>query len=366
VRVVHVYKDVFPPVAGGIEKHIDGLRQSMPDVTSHVLVCARARRTSSVRVGTGIEVRVAEAGRRILSVPVAPSFPLWLRRLEADLVHVHMPYPLGEAAALIAARDRPLVVTYHADIVRQARLMPLYRPLAGACMDRAAALLVVSHGLLRTSPLLAPRAGRARVVPHAVDVERLRPDAVPAERRDAVRRRYGTPLVLAVGRLVYYKGHEDLLSAARGLEASVVIVGGGPLERRLRGLAAGLPNVHLAGALPDDAVREHLAAADCFVMASTSRAESFGLATLEAQAMGVPAVVTDVGTGTIEAIEPGETGLVVPPGSPGELRAAIARVLADPERAASMGRAARERVVANHSLRDQAARMREIYAEAVS
>jgi glycosyltransferase involved in cell wall biosynthesis len=363
VRVVHVYKDVFPPVLGGIEKHIDGLRQAMPDVTSHVLVCARAPRTSSARVGTGLEVRVAEAGRRVLSVPLAPSFPLWLRRVEADLVHVHMPNPMGEMAALVAARGRPLVVSYHADIVRQARFMPLYRPLAEACLDRAAALVVGSNGLLRTSPLLASRSQRARVVPYAVDVERLRPDAVTDERREAVRRRFGGPLVLAVGRLVYYKGLEDLVSAARGLEASVVIVGSGPLEGRLRELATGLPNVHLAGAVSEDALRDHLAAADCFVMASTSRAESFGVATLEAQAMGVPAVVTDVGTGTVEAIEPWETGLAVAPGRPAELGAAIRSLLADPARAASMGRAARERAVVRHSLRNQAARMREIYAE---
>lgn len=363
MRVVHVYKDVYPPVAGGIEKHIDGLRRAMPNVTSHVLVCAGARRTSRARVGTGLEVRVAEAGPRVLSVPLAPSFPLWLRRLEADLVHVHMPNPTGEAAALVAGGGRPLVVSYHADIVRQAPLMPLYRPLASACLDRAAAVVVGSRRLLETSPLLAPRSQRARVVPYAVDVERYRPDAVGDAERDILRRRFGTPFVLFVGRLVYYKGLEDLVNAARGLNASVVIVGSGPLEGRLRALSAELPNVHLPGAVSEERLRHHLAAADCFVMPSTSRAESFGVATLEAQAMGVPAVVTDVGTGTVEAIEPGKTGLVVAPGRPAELAAAIRSVIGDRERAASMGRAARERVVAQHSLRDQALRMGEIYAE---
>lgn len=363
MRVVHVYKDVFPPVVGGIEKHIDGLRRAMPDVTSHVLVCARARRTSSARVGTGLEVRVAEGRRRVLSVPLAPTFPLWLRRMESDLVHVHMPNPVGEAAALMAAQGRPLVVSYHADIVRQARLMPAYRPLAGACLDRAAALIVGSRRLLQTSPLLAPRCSRARVLPYGVDVERLRPDAVTEEERAAVRRRLGEPLVIAVARLVYYKGLEDLIGAARGLDGSVVIVGSGPLDERLRALAREVPNVHLTGAVSEDELRRHLAAADCFVMASTSRAESFGVATLEAQAMGVPAVVTDVGTGTIEAIEPGKTGLVVAPGSPSGLASAVRSIIEDPVRAGTMGRAARERVVSRHSLREQAARLRAIYAE---
>jgi O-antigen biosynthesis rhamnosyltransferase len=363
VRVVHVYKDVYPPVVGGIEKHIDGLRRAMPDVTSHVLVCARARRTSRVPVGTGIEVRVAEAGPRVLSVPLAPSFPLWLRRMDADLVHVHMPNPVGEAAALVAARGLPLVVSYHADIVRQARFMPLYRPLAEACLDRAAALVVGSRRLLRTSPLVGPRSPRARVVPYGVDVERLSPGAVSDEEREALRRRYGGRFVLAVARLVYYKGLDDLVGAARMLDAPLVIVGSGPLEGRLRELARRAPNVHLAGAVSEDGLRRHLAAASCFAMASTSRAESFGMATLEAQAMGVPAVVTDVGTGTVEAIEPGTTGLVAPPGQPTRMAEAIRSILDDPAKAAAMGEAARERTVALHSLGDQAARMREVYAE---
>jgi glycosyltransferase involved in cell wall biosynthesis len=365
VHVVHVYKDVFPPVVGGIERHIDGLRRAMPDVRTDVLVCARARRTSRGLVATGLEVRVAEAGPRLLSVPVAPTFPLWLRRSSADLVHVHMPNPVGEAAALMGARGRPLVVSYHADVVRQRRLMPLYGPLVQACLGRATAVLVGSDRLLETSPQLARHGARVRVVRYGVDMERLRPDAVTEEERDGVLRRFGAPPVLAVARLVYYKGLEDLVRVAAQLGAPVAIAGSGPLEPRLRALARGVPNVHLLGRLGEDDLRRHLAAASCFVMASTSRAESFGVATVEAQAMGVPAVVTDVGTGTVEAIEPGETGLVVRPGAPGELAAAIRSILDDPARAAAMGRAARARAVARHSLTRQAAHVREVYAEAL-
>jgi glycosyltransferase involved in cell wall biosynthesis len=242
--------------------------------------------------------------------------------------------------------------------------MPLYAPLAGACLDRAAVVVAGSRRLAETSPLLAPRAARVRVVPYGVDVERLRPDAVPEAEREAVLTRYCSPLVLAVGRLVYYKGLEHVIAAARTMDAAVAIVGSGPLEGRLRELARGVANVHFTGEVSEDDLRAHLAAASCFVMASTSRAESFGVATLEAQAMGVPAVVTDVGTGTVEAIEPGETGLVVQPGAPEELARAIGEIVEDPVRAAAMGRAARERAVARHSLSEQAARLRELYAEA--
>jgi glycosyltransferase involved in cell wall biosynthesis len=363
VRVVHVYKDVFPPVVGGIEKHIDGLRRAMPDVTSDVLVCARAPRTSRRHVDHALDVSVAELGPRPLSLPLAPAFPLWLRRIPADVVHVHMPNPLAEAAVLSAARGRPVVASYHADIGRQARLMPAYTALAGRCLDRAAAVVAGTEALRQGSPLLAPRSDRVRLIRYGVDVERFDPAHVPEARRDELRARFGAPLVVAVARLVYYKGLENLIRAADELDAAVVIAGDGPLASRLREQAAGRANVHLVGLLPESELPALLATADCFVSASTSRAESFGIATLEAQAMGVPAVVTDVGTGTIEAIEPGVSGLVVPPRDPRALAAAIRAILSDRDRAAEMGRAARARVLRDHALRDQAARMRELYEQ---
>lgn len=364
LRVVHVYKDVYPPIAGGIEKHIDTLRRAMPDVTSHVLVAARRPRTSLGRVATGVEVRVAELGR-VLSVPVAPTFPGWLQRIEADVIHVHMPHPLGELAGLLKAGGRPVVVSYHADIVRQARLLPAYRLLSEACLDRAAAIVAGSHRVVETSPILSRYAAATTVVPYAVDTARYSPAAVSASIRQALRTRYGRPLVVSIGRLVYYKGFEDLIAAARVVEASFVIVGGGPLESRLRALSDELPNVHLVGAVEEEEIPQYLAAADCFVLASTSRAESFGIATLEAQSMGVPAVVTDVATGTLEAIAPAETGVVASPGDPRSLAQAIRHVLENDERLKAMGAAGRTRVLRDHGAVLQAERIKRLYVAAV-
>ncbi len=128
LQILHVYKDVFPPVAGGVEKQIGGLRDAMaPEVVSNVVVCARSRHSRVVRVGDGVEVRVAELGPRLLSVAVAPTLPRWVRRTPGDLIHVHMPNPAGELAALLGRRGRPIVASYHADIDRQARFSGAYR-----------------------------------------------------------------------------------------------------------------------------------------------------------------------------------------------------------------------------------------------
>jgi rhamnosyl/mannosyltransferase len=365
MRVAHVYKDVYPPVAGGIEKHIDGLRTGMPDVVSDVIVCSRSRRTSVEEVGTGVEVRVAELGR-LLSTPLAPGFPRRLSGLQADVFHLHMPNPLGELSALAALGGRPIVASYHADVVRQARLNPLYLPLQRACLRRASAVVVGSLSLSRTSPALAGMAGRTEHVPYGVDVDRFDPEQVEAQDREAVRRRYGTPLVVALGRLVHYKGVDQLIAAASLLDASVVIAGGGPLEGQLQRLARREPRVRLLGAVAESDLPTLLAAADLFVLPSVNRSESFGIATLEAQAMGVPAVVTEVGTGTTEAIAPGKTGLVVPAEDPRALAGAISSLLADPGRRRTMGDAARRRVIVRHSQSAQVHRLREIYERVIA
>jgi rhamnosyl/mannosyltransferase len=203
------------------------------------------------------------------------------------------------------------------------------------------------------------------VLPYFVDTEQFSRDRVSEPELAKLRARYGTPVVLAVARLVYYKGLDILIEAARSLDASVVIVGDGPLAGRLRKLAQASSNVHLVGAVSESELLRHLAVADCFVLPSTSRAESFGISVLEAQAMSVPAVVTDVGTGTVEAISPGETGLVVAPGDADALAAAIRTILADPMREA-MGRRAREHAVARHSTDQAAVRLREIYQRVAS
>ena len=361
--VLHVYKDVAPAVKGGIENQIDLLRHAVPGVTANVVVCARDRRTIQADVAGGREVRVAELGPRPWSVPLAPALPSWVRRTPGDVVHLHMPNPPGEAAVMVAARERPLVVSYHADIVRQARLERAYRPLVRACLRRANAIVVGSEALAEGSPALQPHRDRVRLIRHAVDVDRYRPEAVSDEDRHALRERYGAPLVIAVGRLVYYKGFEILIEAARGLDASVVIVGAGPLESKLRGLSRNVPNVHMTGELPEDELIAHLAAADCFAFSSTSRAESFGIAVAEAQAMGLPAVVTEIGTGSTEAIDPGRSGVAVPPGNPRALRDALAGLLTDPGRLRAMGEEGRRRAVSRHALAERAEEWRLLYAE---
>jgi rhamnosyl/mannosyltransferase len=365
VRVLHVYKDVYPPIAGGIERHIDAIRTALPEIRHDVLVCARGLRTveRSHVLGADREVLVGELGR-LLSTPVAPSFPGWLARLAPGaIVHLHMPQPLAELSVLLK-RSRPLVATYHADIYRQRALLFLYAPLVMKCLRRADVVITGSERMRTNSPLLRKAAVAAHVVPYGIDVARWAPEHGDASAVEELRARYGHPHVLAVGRLVPYKGFDQLILAARQTRCPTVIVGEGRarpgLERQIQRLGVG-DHVHLVGEVSDAGLETHLAAASIFVLPSTNRAEAFGISLLEAQAAELPVIATDVGTGTVEAFAPGKSGVLVAPSDVDALVTAISQLLDQPELRQSMGKAGRRLVETNNSLESLANRLRPIY-----
>lgn len=364
-RVLHVYKDVYPPVPGGIERHIDAIRRAVTGRRHDVLVCAHSRSTVRRQTPYGIETHVGQLGR-VLSTPIAPSFPHHLGRERAGaIVHLHMPNPTGELSLLLTGRCGPVVASYHCDIFRQRALIPAYKPLVVACLRRADAVVVGSTGLARNSPLLTAASVATTLVPYAVDVERWAPGTVAKEDVVALRQRFGGDHILAVGRLVSYKGFDRLIRLARRLTLPIVIVGDGPLrgdlEAVIRAERLG-DRVHLAGPVSDEQLAVHLAAAAIFVMASVNRAESFGVATLEAQAAGLAVVATDVGTGTSEAFAAGESGLLVPALDDAALVAAVNDLAAEPERRRAMGDAGRHRVAQRNSFAALGTALEAVYA----
>jgi glycosyltransferase involved in cell wall biosynthesis len=155
----------------------------------------------------------------------------------------------------------------------------------------------------------------------------------------------GRPLVTTVGNIRRVKGHDVYLRAAalvvKHLPDVSFSIAGDVLEpeyfAELQDLIAKLnlsANFHFAGGVAN--LREHLSAADIFVL--PSRSEGFSNAIIEAMAAGLPTVVTHVG-GNAEAVRDGITGIVVPPENPEALSIAILRLLSNPSEAQAMGKA---------------------------
>ncbi|MFI5528104.1 glycosyltransferase family 4 protein [Kitasatospora sp. NPDC051853] len=197
-------------------------------------------------------------------------------------------------------------------------------------------------------------AAAARMVqlPPGVDERTFRPDSGG----DAVRAALGLtdrPVVVCVSRLVPRKGQDTLIAALPQIlrdvpDAVLLIVGDGPYRGELEKLAerTGVAeSVRFTGAVPWSELPAHYGAGDVFAMPCRTRrggldVEGLGIVYLEASATGLPVVAGDSG-GAPDAVLEGETGYVVPGGSPSAAAERIVRLLRDPQLRATMGEAGR-------------------------
>jgi phosphatidylinositol alpha-1,6-mannosyltransferase len=190
-------------------------------------------------------------------------------------------------------------------------------------------------------------------VPNGTDPERFRPlDASSLRNALALT---DTSVVLTVSRLVPRKGIDTVLRALPEVLDAVpsltyLVVGTGPDRERLERLATNLgirPHVHFTGHVPFDDLPRYYNAADVFAMPSREASpdvEGFGLVFLEAGACGIPVIGARTG-GIPDAIQDGETGLLVPPSSPEALANALTRLLSSPDLAHRLGEQGRRHVV---------------------
>lgn len=214
----------------------------------------------------------------------------------------------------------------------------------------------VKESILATMPGIAP--DKIAVIPNGVDTRRYQRRGDRAATRAALGLSPEERAVAVVATFKEQKGHRYLIEAAAHLrddypQARYLLIGDGELRAALERqiAAAGLQaTFRLLGTRPD--VPALLAAADLFVLPSLW--EGLPMALIEAMAAGLPVVATDV-SGTRGVMRDGETGLLVPPGDATALAQAMAALLAEPERAAQMGAAARRRVELHFSARKQAA-----------
>jgi rhamnosyl/mannosyltransferase len=297
------------------------------------------------------------------------------------VLHVHVPNTSAFwALAPGMPGNAPLVVHWHADVVpsaidrRLALLYNGYRVLERRLLDRSARIVATSHPYLEHSAPLRPHRDKCRIVPLGLDPERLAavtPDTPPPGAASVLERAGSRPLVMALGRLTYYKGFDVLLRAAAEVpDACFAVVGQGPLLGRLQEQARALgveDRVVLAGGLPDADVHCLLSRCAAFCLPSVERTEAFGVVLLEAMFHGRPLVSTAIpGSGVGVVNKEGESGLHVPVGDPAALAAALRTLLGDEALRRRLGRGARQRLAQRFGMEPVARGVQAVYDEAVS
>lgn len=287
---------------------------------------------------------------RIGNAAVAPQLLWRLRGFEA--VELHYPF-FGGAEWVwlwkkIYGRRARLTVLYHMDTVGQelfGLIFRLYRALLlRPIMAAADKIIVTSKDYFASSQIAFLRDDpRVIEVPLGVDVECFRPG--DAKRSSAL-------FVGALDAAHYFKGVPVLLEAFAKIApmlptTDLEIVGDGDLRIAYEAMTTDLGlagRVGFSGRVSDERLSELYREAMVHVLPSIDRSEAFGLVTLAAAASGVPSIVSDL-PGVRSVIEPGVTGLIVPPCDVEALASALHDLLSDSARAQAMGAAARERAV---------------------
>lgn len=366
MRILHFYKTYYTDSVGGVEQAI---RQMCVGTARHGVVNEVLTLTAGKHTGE-LEFEGHRVHRLPLAIEIASngmSFAafgeLARRAAQCDVVHYHFPWPFADLAHFVARVGKPCVVTYHSDIVRQKFLLRLHRPLMHRFLCSVDAIVATSPNYMASSAVLSGYRDKTRVITYGLD-RSLYPRP-RADRMQYWRSRAGKRFFLFVGVLRYYKGLHILLEAMAGKPFPVVIVGAGPIEAALRAHAArlGLRNVIFAGAVDDEDKMALLESCYGVVFPSHLRSEAFGMSLLEGAMLGKPLISSEIGTGTSYINADGVTGLVVPPGDPVALSAAMHYLWDNPELAAAMGRRACERYQALFTAQRMAASYTSLYHE---
>jgi rhamnosyl/mannosyltransferase len=339
---------------GGIENHVRMLAEAQA-AQGHAVTALVTSRNAHTEFANLQGVCVVKAARlaTVSSTPISLALPWQLSRQQPDVVHLHFPYPVGEVSQWLLRRGRATVLTYHADVVRQATILRFYRPLMGRVLRFAHAIIVASPPM-RQSTFLARHQAKLRVIPYGIPVERFQATPPPSD-LDRARTLYpvlssrdylrdgslpSAPILLFVGRLRYYKGLDTLIRALPQTRARLLVAGSGPMANEWQALAEAVgvsDRIAWLGDVPDADLPALYHLADLFILPASHASEAFGLVQVEAMAAGLPVVCTELGTGTSYVNVDGETGLVVPPRDPDALAGAINGLLTDPALRRRMG-----------------------------
>lgn len=354
MRILQVSK-MYPPKIGGVERVVQQIAEGLNDKTDmQVLVCQEKGKASDEPY-EGVKVHRSGSLGVFLSMPLSFSFIRDVRKFSksADIMHFHMPFPLGDLAFFLSGYKGKVVIWWHMEIVRQKKAMAIYRPMMMKFLERADLIMVATEGHVKGSEVLQQFKDKIVAIPFGLDDAFLVKSLASITKQnstEATSKPSTSTNFLFIGRLVYYKGCDVLLEAFAKMEnkeAHLTLVGGGPMKEELETMAKtyGIEDrVHMMGSLPYNDLLQQIADCDVFVLPSSERTEAFGIVQIEAMAYGKPVINTNLPTGVPYVSLHEKTGLTVEPKDVKGLSDAMDRLANDSDLRLTFGKRARARV----------------------
>lgn len=350
LSILHYYRTYFPDPPGGLQEAIRqiALATSAEGVANTIFTLSPQPQPALLLRPEARVVRsrswMAPASCDMGGVASFKTFAQLTR--EVDVLHHLFPWPFADVLQAVTRPDKPVVLTYISDVVRQRWLGAAYAPLMWRTLRQARVIVANSPAYARTSPVLSHPdiRDKVRIIPLGIE-ESSYPKAGDEAIFNRLDIKVDEPYFLFIGVLRYYKGVHFLVQAAKALGVKVVIAGSGPQGVSLQALTATehVDNVVFAGQVSDAEKVALLKRCRALVLPSHLRSEAYGMVMVEASMYGRPLISCEIGTGTSYINAHEETGFVIEPESPEALSLAMNTLLNDDALSAQMGEAARNR-----------------------
>lgn len=377
IKITQLFKVYWPDNGGGIARVMESIVDGSADCAQEIIVCQASRKKKRADGWyKGAVVHRCRQVFEVMSTPVSLQFLLDVRKRtkDSDIVIYHFPYPMADLAIWLGLCSGKLVVWWHCGVEKHKRLASLYRPLVRHTLKKADRILVSSKGNIVNSNILSAYRKKCRVIPFCVSDEYLRRgqtyagDIFRQAQQAALFKEKRPVRILFIGRLVWYKGCDILLKAFARMQRTdcrLVLVGGGPLERELKSLAADLKlkNIEFAGIVSEEEKMHQIEVCDFLVLPSISEAEAFAIVQLEAMAFGKPVINTKLKSGVPDVSVDGVTGKTVKPGNIPALTEAMEELAGDAQLRLEYGRNALRIVQEKYTQELMARRHRNVFRE---
>lgn len=344
-RILQVNKLYYPWI-GGVETIVQQIAEGLKDRAQMEVLACQFKGRGRVEEINGVKIHKAASFGMAMGMPLSLEFFRIFRKLikENDLIFLHHPHPLGFLAYYLFGHSQKMVVWYHSDIVKQKFFGFLFSPILKAVLKKSRKIFVSNPNLIISSKILKKFSEKCVVIPFGFKPEFFQATGEILEQAQEIRKKFGEPLVLAVGRLTNYKGFDYLIEASRNVEAKFLLIGQGTLKDELSCLIRRFRLKNKFFIIPPVSdLLPYYQACDVFVLPSIKKSEAFGIVLLEAMACTKPVISTELGTGTSFINQDKKTGLVVEPKNALSLAKALNYLLVDDALRAVLGKAARQR-----------------------
>lgn len=366
IRVLHFYKTSLPATIGGVEVFMDTLCNATADLNIDNIVLSLSKHPSNEPICMS-KYSVVQVKQNLFIASTGFSLSAFTKfrhlAATANIIHYHFPNPFADLLHFACRINKPAILTYHSDIIKQKRIMTIYKPLMHHFLDSMNKIIATSPNYFATSDILQKYKTKVETIPIGLSKNSM--PLLNQARLDYWMKRLPKKFFLFIGAMRYYKGLHIALEAVKNTDLQLVLAGLGSIEYELKDTARqnNINNVHFLGSITEEDKIALLHLSYAFVFPSNLRSEAFGISLVEAASMQKPLISCEIGTGTSFVNIDQETGLVIQPSSPDALRNAMRFLLDNPDKANEFGLNAKKRYWQLFTAEKQAQAYARVYRE---